>query len=128
MRKYHNKPTIYNGVRYASALEARTAQWLNLMRKAGEVAFWDSQVDFLLKGYSPQGQTILGGKRYWFKVGNYRADFRVVFNNNHEEIWECKSKPTRTALYQLKLKILKTNYPTLIHREITKEDLPRILQ
>jgi len=128
MRKYRNEPTSYKEVRYASALEARTAQWLDLMKKAGEIILWDSQVNFMLKGYSPQGQTILGSKRHWLKVGNYRADFRVFFQDRHEEIWECKSKPTRTALYQLKLKILKANYPTLIHREITREDLPKLLR
>lgn len=128
VRKYRNEPTTYNKIRYASALEARTAQWLDMMMKAGEVKNWTSQPLFGLFAID----NVPANKVRWDKanilVGNYRADFSVVFTDGHKEVWECKSKPTRTALYQLKLKILKANYPHLIHREITQENLPKILR
>jgi hypothetical protein len=46
--KYRAKPTIYNGVRYASKAEANRAEQLDQLRAAGEVHWWVGQVRFRL--------------------------------------------------------------------------------
>lgn len=48
--KYHNKKTFYNGILYDSRAEAKKAQDLDLMIKAGEIDFWLRQVPFKLPG------------------------------------------------------------------------------
>lgn len=42
--KYHARPTEYGGVRYASKAEARRAAELDLLVRAGKVAWWLRQV------------------------------------------------------------------------------------
>lgn len=59
--KYRNKPTVYNGRRYSSKLEADYARQLDLEWQAGTVLWYTTQVPFVLEG----GVT-------------YRADFLVV--------------------------------------------------
>lgn len=49
-RKYRNKPTDYNGVRYHSKAEARFAADLDILQKHGAVAHWLRQVPFDLPG------------------------------------------------------------------------------
>lgn len=47
-QKYHAKPTVYNGVRYASRAEAARASDLDLHIKTGDVRWWIGQVKFRL--------------------------------------------------------------------------------
>lgn len=47
-QKYGAKPTIYNGVRYASKAEAKRAMQLDVGVAAGEWSFWIGQVKFRL--------------------------------------------------------------------------------
>ena len=60
--KYRAKPTIYNGVRYASKAEAARAVELDQMLLAGEILVWIGQPTFRLG--CPENV--------------YRADFLVV--------------------------------------------------
>ncbi len=66
-RKYRNKPTEYNGLRYDSKAEARRAQELDFLEGAGEIAFWIRQPTFYLG--CPENV--------------YRADFLVVHTGNY---------------------------------------------
>jgi hypothetical protein len=59
--KYHNEPFVYLGRKYASKLEARLAQDLDLEWRAGTVLWFTRQIPFDLEG----GVT-------------YRADFLVA--------------------------------------------------
>jgi len=62
--KYRNESFVYNSRRYSSKLEARYAQHLDLLWKAGEILWYTTQVPFVLEG------GVI-----------YRADFLVVHNN-----------------------------------------------
>jgi hypothetical protein len=46
--KYRNQPTTYNGVRYASRIEAMRAEALNFLVKVGQVDWWIAQPKFRL--------------------------------------------------------------------------------
>ena len=48
MSKYRSKRTKYNGVSYASKAEAKRASVLDLMARAGDVAWWIAQPKFRL--------------------------------------------------------------------------------
>lgn len=41
--KYHNRPTVFNGVRYASRAEARRAAQLDYLYHAGAILAWSRQ-------------------------------------------------------------------------------------
>ncbi len=46
--KYRSKPTIYNGVRYASKAEADRAETLDILIRCEEIAIWIPQPKFRL--------------------------------------------------------------------------------
>jgi hypothetical protein len=94
-RKYRNKKTEFNGVLFDSALEARKAEELDLLVKAGEIKGYDRQFIFPI---------IINGK----KVCSYRADFVVHHKDKSREIIECKGFWTDTA--RLKWKLVEATY------------------
>lgn len=49
-RKYRNVPTVVDGIRYDSKLEAQCAVDLELLKRAGLVKWFIRQVNFLLEG------------------------------------------------------------------------------
>ena len=50
MRKYFNVPTVQDGIRYDSKLEAQCALELDLLRRIGEILWFIRQVNFELEG------------------------------------------------------------------------------
>ena len=50
VRKYHNTPTMRDGIRFPSKLEARCYDWHVDRQAAGEIAWFIRQVPFLLEG------------------------------------------------------------------------------
>ena len=49
-RKYRNIPTVVDGIRYDSKLEAQCANALRLLQTAGEILWFVRQVTFELEG------------------------------------------------------------------------------
>ena len=49
-QKYHNVPTIIEGIRYSSKREGKYAEQLNLLKKTGAIKFYLRQVGFDLPG------------------------------------------------------------------------------
>ena len=47
--KFHAKPTVYDGIRFASKKEAARYEALKLLKKAGEVLFFLRQTRFHLQ-------------------------------------------------------------------------------
>lgn len=93
-RKYGNTPTCYQGREYDSAKEARRAQELDLMEKAGEIAGWIPQQPFRLAG----------GIRYV-------ADFVVLENDGRWRAEDVKSDGTRKiASYRMKRRLFKDKF------------------
>jgi hypothetical protein len=89
--KYHNKPTIVDGIKFQSQKEARRYATLKLLQKAGKIS------DLLLQ---PKFDLFVCGT----KVCRYIADFQYVENGLSivEDV-----KGVKTKEYLLKKKLMK---------------------
>lgn len=76
-RKYRNVPTVVDGMRFDSKIEARRYEKLKLLRGMGEVQWFTRQVPFHLPG----------GVRYV-------ADFLVVWRDGSVGVEDCKGMDT----------------------------------
>ena len=87
------KKQVYNDYRYDSGFEAKHAQDLDLMQKAGEIKSWEPQItlDLICNGY---------------KIGTYKIDF-VVYNND-DSVELVETKGIASQLWKYKWKILET--------------------
>lgn len=93
--KYGNKTKEYNGRTYHSHLEAKYAQELDLMLKAGEI-----------KEVKPQHRVSLDVNGY--HICNYIVDFLVTNNDDTQELWEIKG--FQTDLFNFKWKLTEALY------------------
>ena len=93
--KYRNRPTTVDGIRFASALEARQWGRLRLLALAGRVVQIERQPRFPL---------VVNG----YPVGTYVADFRVTYADGTVAVQDCKG--VRTPLYRLKRKLVRALY------------------
>ena len=93
MSKYKAKPTVIEGIRFASKKEGARYLELRLLEKAGEIT------DLSLQ---PVIHCNVGGEH----VCDYRADFFYIDRRNPVGTWEdCKG--FRTQVYKLKAKLVK---------------------
>jgi hypothetical protein len=97
MNKYHNKPTIINGRRFASKREAKRYAELLFLQDHGNICDLQRQVPFTLFA--------LGGG----PVGRYIADFIYFDTYTQKEVIE-DAKGFRTALYRWKKKHFELQY------------------
>lgn len=102
MTKYHAKPCVIGGTRYASQKEARYCEGLKLLERAGKIRNLELQPKFPL---------IVDG----VKVATYIAD-AAYFENNARVVVDVKG--VKTPVYRLKVKILKAIYRGIDHREV----------
>lgn len=93
-RKYGNKPTVVDGIRFDSKREAGRWQELRFLEKAGHISGLTRQVPY---GLFVNSQ----------KVATYKADF--VYVENGAEVVE-DSKGFRTPEYRLKAKLMEAIY------------------
>ena len=93
--KFHARPCVIDGIRYASQKEARRCQELILLERAGKIRGLELQPKFPL---------IVDG----IKVATYIAD-AAYFENNARVVEDVKSGPTKTPVYRLKIKLLKAS-------------------
>ena len=101
-RKYRNTPTFFQGREDASAKEAKRAQELDLMEKAGEIAGWIPQWPFCLAG---------GIK--------YVADFVVLQNDGRWRAEDVKSAATRRiAAYRMKRRLFRERFKGMEIQEV----------
>lgn len=107
--KYRAKPTVYNDRRYASKLEAKRAQQLDMLVKAGKIKSWEPQVRIPL-------HTCNNGL-----VGFYVIDFIVVDNNFN--FWYEEVKGHETALWKWKIRHFQWEYPDEEIRILRKQDI-----
>lgn len=94
--KYNAKKTVYNGRRYDSKLESRTAQELDLRMKAGEFVEIVPQFRIKLYVYLPDGKPV--------NVFDYICDFRCERPDGSYLLVE--SKGLETSVFKAKKKIL----------------------
>ena len=99
--KYKNKKTIVDGIKFDSEMESHYYIYLKQLKKIGEV------VDFVLQPtYLLQEGFDLNGKR--IRPITYKADFKVIYKDGHEEVIDVKGKLTEE--FKIKRKMLLYRY------------------
>ena len=99
--KYNNKKTIVDGIKFDSEMESHYYIYLKHLREIGEV------VDFILQPtYLLQEGFNLNGKR--IRAITYKADFKVIYKDGHEEVIDVKGKLTEE--FKIKRKMLLYRY------------------
>ena len=99
--KYNNKKTIVDGIKFDSEMESHYYIYLKQLKEIGEV------VDFILQPtYLLQEGFNLNGKR--IRPITYKADFKVVYKDGHEEVIDVKGKITEE--FKIKRKMLLYKY------------------
>ena len=99
--KYNNKKTIVDGIKFDSEMESHYYIYLKQLKEIGEV------VDFVLQPtYLLQEGFNLNGKR--IRPITYKADFKVIYKDGHEEVIDVKGKLTEE--FKIKRKMLLYKY------------------
>jgi hypothetical protein len=98
LSKYRNRKTLYLGINFDSQKEANRYAELLLLERAGLISNIELQ---------PRYDLVVNGH----KIGFYRADFRYEdVATSSVVVEDVKSPVTRTAVYQLKKKLIKALY------------------
>jgi Protein of unknown function (DUF1064) len=95
--KYRAKPTEVDGIRFASGREAARWMVLKTLERTGEISDLRRQVSFPLH--------VAG-----VKICTYYADFLYKNQEGICVVEDAKAKPTSTAVYRLKKKMLAAEY------------------
>ena len=99
--KYKNKKTMVDGIKFDSEMESHYYIYLKQLKEIGEV------VDFVLQPtYLLQEGFNLNGKR--IRPITYKADFKVIYKDGHEEVIDVKGKLTEE--FKIKRKMLLYRY------------------
>ena len=99
--KYNNKKTIVDGIKFDSEMESHYYIYLKQLKEIGEV------VDFILQPtYLLQEGFNLNGKR--IRPITYKADFKVIYKDGHEEVIDVNGKLTEE--FKIKRKMLLYRY------------------
>ena len=99
--KYKNKKTIVDGIKFDSEMESHYYIYLKQLKEIGEV------VDFVLQPtYLLQEGFDLNGKR--IRPITYKADFKVIYKDGHEEVIDVKGKLTEE--FKIKREMLLYRY------------------
>ena len=99
--KYKNKKTMVDGIKFDSEMESHYYIYLKQLKEIGEV------VDFVLQPtYLLQEGFDLNGKR--IRPITYKADFKVIYKDGHEEVIDVKG--TLTEEFKIKRKMLLYRY------------------
>lgn len=112
--KYGARKTEVDGIRFDSAMEAARYQQLRLMERAGLISDLALQPRFVI---IPAFTTATGKK---VRKTEYVADFQYLDDAGRVVVEDVKGMKTRE--YRIKAKLFMREYPTLIFREITKDD------
>lgn len=113
--KYHAKKTEVNGIVFASKLEADRYSQLLLLEKAGEISDLKLQVEFQINQGWKDPET---GQKV--KSRFYVADFMYVDKDQRRIIVE-DTKGVETAEFRLKWDLVKTLYPHIDFRKVTRD-------
>ena len=101
--KYGAKRTTLEGITFDSKAEARRWMELRLLEKAGEIFELEPHPKYPIVIKNRSGRNVL--------ICTYEGDFRYREGpNGLLRIEDVKSKPTRTAVYRLKKKLVETIY------------------
>lgn len=117
-RKYHNKKTVIDGIKFDSKLEAERYTQLKMMERAGVIRNLELQPEYeLIPSFRKNGKT-------WRKTA-YKADFRYILVENDITIIEDVKGSTAviTDVFRLKQKLFEYKYPELTIKIVTRKDM-----
>ena len=117
-RKYHNKKTVADGIKFDSRLEAERYAQLKILERAGVIRDLELQPSFeLLPSFRKNGKT-------WRRTV-YKADFRYILAENDKTIIEDVKGSTAviTDVFRLKQKLFEYKYPELTIKIVTRKDM-----
>ena len=106
--KYNNKKPNYDGITFDSKKEAKYYLELKLRKKAGDIKDFKLQPEFVLLDPDQDHVTGRGIK--------YRADFKIINNDDSVEIIDVKGY--KTSVYKIKKKLLLAAYPKINFKEV----------
>ena len=117
-RKYHNKKTVADGIKFDSKLEAERYSQLKIMERAGVIRDLELQPEYeLIPSFRKNGKT-------WRKTV-YKADFRYILCEDDKTIIEDVKGSTAviTDVFRLKQKLFEYKYPELTINIVTRKDM-----
>ena len=117
-RKYHNKKTVADGIKFDSKLEAERYAQLKILERAGVIRDLELQPSFeLIPSFRKNGKT-------WRRTV-YKADFRYILAEGDRIIIEDVKGSTAviTDVFRLKQKLFEYRYPELTIKIVTRRDI-----
>ena len=117
-RKYHNKKTFIDGIKFDSKLEAERYAQLKILERAGVIRNLELQPEYeLIPSFRKNGKT-------WRKT-TYKADFRYILVEDDITIIEDVKGSTAviTDVFRLKQKLFEYKYPELSIKIVTRKDM-----
>ena len=117
-RKYHNKKTVLDSIKFDSKLEAERYAQLKLMERAGAIRDLELQPEYeLIPSFKKDGKT-------WRRTV-YKADFRYILAEGDRIIIEDVKGSTAviTDVFRLKQKLFEYRYPELTIKIVTRKDM-----
>ena len=117
-RKYHNKKTFIDGIKFDSKLEAERYAQLKILERAGVIRDLELQPEYeLIPSFRKNGNT-------WRRTV-YKADFRYILSENDKTIIEDVKGSTAviTDVFRLKQKLFEYKYPELTIKIVTRKDM-----
>ena len=117
-KKYHNKKTVIDGIKFDSKLEAERYAQLKMMERAGVIRDLELQPEYeLIPSFRKNGKT-------WRKT-TYKADFRYILVEDDITIIEDVKGSTAviTDVFRLKQKLFEYKYPELSIKIVTRKDM-----
>ena len=119
-RKYHNKKTVADGIKFDSKLEAERYEQLKILERAGVIRDLELQPSFeLIPSFRKNGKT-------WRRT-LYKADFRYILAEDDSYIIEDVKGSTSviTDVFRLKQKLFEYKYPDYTISIVTSKDIKK---
>ena len=119
-RKYHNKKTVADGIKFDSKLEAERYAQLKMMERAGVIRDLELQPSFeLIPSFRKNGKT-------WRRT-LYKADFRYILAEDDSYIIEDVKGSTSviTDVFRLKQKLFEYKYQDYTISIVTSKDIKK---
>ena len=119
-RKYHNKKTVADGIKFDSKLEAERYEQLKILERAGVIRDLELQPEYeLIPSFRKNGKT-------WRRTV-YKADFRYIPAEDDSYIIEDVKGSTEviTSIFRLKQKLFEYKYPDYTISIVTSKDIKK---
>ena len=105
MSKYHNKKTVYQGLKFDSLREKNRYIYLKELENKGEIKNLELQKKYILQDkYKFNGKTV--------RAISYICDFYYIDKDGKEHIEDAKG--LKTDVYTIKKKLFEYKYQTAI--------------